>query len=62
MLSSKLNLKTVSKSPANKVVVTLLSLNFKYHKYGIITFSILTQNDCTHCEHEEKKISEKSSF
>ena len=28
-------------------------LNFGYHKYGIIIFSIQIQNGCTCCMHEE---------
>ena len=31
-------------------------LNFGYHQYGIVIFSILTQNECARCTHEEKNL------
>ena len=31
-------------------------LNFGYRQYGIIIFSIQTQNGCTRCMHEERKV------
>ena len=31
-------------------------LNFGYRKYGIIIFSIRTENGCTRCTHEEKNV------
>ena len=36
-------------------------LNFGYHKYGIIIFSIRSQNGCTCCTHKEK-ICEENNF
>ena len=36
-------------------------LNYEYRKYGIIIFSIRTQNGCIRCTHEEK-ICEVNNF
>ena len=42
-------------------IIKSYCLNFGYRKYGIIIFSIRTQNDCIRCMHEEK-ICEVNNF
>ena len=49
------------REPANRVAIGLFEfqshcLNFRYCKYGIIIFSIQTQNGCISCTQEEKNL------
>ena len=48
--------KELNKRGCSWIIMFSHCLNFRYRKYGIIIFSIQTQDGCTHCTHEEKNL------